>query len=192
MLDFETSGFESGNIPAQLAYQILDDHGQLVAQHSCFLVGPTQLDRWVLDNAPHITLEKCAAGERLPCALATMFDAAGPQRCVVAHNARFDMQLLVAHGGDRTVTDLSDSRRFCSMASTALFCTYVGWDGRCKYPKLQELARRLRIKLTDVVAHDAIGDVELTSRCLLELAKPENDSLYSFSSPPHNELLAFA
>ena len=42
VFDFETSGFDSNNVPAQLAYQKIDAYGELIETHSTVLKGPTK------------------------------------------------------------------------------------------------------------------------------------------------------
>lgn len=187
MLDFETSGFDSGNVPAQLAYQILDENGDTVHAHACFLVGPQELDSWVQKNAPHITVEKCdTEGEDLAAALKTMFATAGDHRCVVAHNAAFDFAIIAEHGGADATFQLLHSRLFCTMVSTRLYCAYVNWNGQCKNPTLFELAKRLQVSTETEVAHDASSDVSVTVECLRRLCCGEHDSIYSFKSPHHH------
>lgn len=185
ILDFETNGMQSGNIPTQLAYAVVDHSGTTLEEHSCFLRGATVLDDWVLENCPHITLEKCAAGDEFDDALLHMFAAVPFTAVVVCHNARFDLGRIAALGNRHVRNHLLARPQLCTMETSKDLCKLPlasKYDAqrarakrprvaRYKFPKLQELAAHFSIDDSDTVAHDAIGDVELTRRCLVALCQ---------------------
>ena len=113
VFDFETSGFDSNNVPAQLAYQKIDAYGELIETHSTFLKGPTKLDPWVLKNAPHITIARCAKGVTLEAALDRMLGYHNPKYlCLVAHHSSFDIGLIRKHGTARAQAIIDSCRIF--------------------------------------------------------------------------------
>ena len=170
ILDFETNGRDAGNVPTQLAYQLVGPSGAVVESYSCFLRGATFLDAWVLENAPHITLDLCAAGEDLEGALSEMMAKLPPSALVVCHNAAFDLGLIEKHASEATNRALAAHEVFCTMKGSTDLCQIPSRYGRgYKWPRLQELADFLSVDRQDTTAHDAIGDVELTRRCLIGL-----------------------
>ena len=174
ILDFETNGKNAGNVPTQLAYQVVDAAGSVVRSKSCFLKGARVLDDWVLQNAPHITLELCDAGMGFDDAIREMLEGLPSDALIVCHNVAFDLGLIEKHASDDLNRIVAGHRAFCTMKGTTDLCKLPSkssrYGGQYKWPRLQELADHLTVDRSDTTAHDAIGDVELTRRCLARLA----------------------
>lgn len=95
--------------------------------------------------------------------------------CVVAHNARFDMSVLLAEGyrykHRSLVSHLYDTPRFDTM-----------WEGRSelglkKIPKLIDLYNALHGSKTTQL-HDALDDARLASKCLSTILKRRRAKSY--------------
>lgn len=97
-------------------------------------------------------------------------EAIGEADVVAGHNVTFDLEVL---GWERQRLGL-EPLRTPRVADTMLLgtdlCKIPGRMGQYKWPKLSELHRFLFGKPFDG-AHDALGDVEATIRCLVEMAK---------------------
>ncbi len=90
--------------------------------------------------------------------------------CVVGHNADFDKKIVGAEMIRLGMKDIMDSKKsYCTMQSSIDFCKIPGKYGY-KYPKLQELYRKLFETEFDN-AHDAMSDIEATEKCFWELRK---------------------
>ena len=89
---------------------------------------------------------------------------------VVGHNVDFDMKIVGAEMIRLGMKDeLSKKKGICTMKSTVEFCRIPGYKYP-KYPKLQELYRKLFGREYDN-AHNAMSDVEATKKCYFELIK---------------------
>lgn len=67
-------------------------------------------------------------------------------------------------------TDIMDTKRsFCTMQASTNYCRIPGKYG-FKYPKLQELHRKLFGCDFDN-AHDALSDIRATEKCFWEMRK---------------------
>lgn len=84
---------------------------------------------------------------------------------LVAHNINFDYNII---GAEMIRAGLSASRRLprlCTMESSVDFCALPKRGGGYKYPKLEELHKKLFGCGFDG-AHDAMNDVMATAKCL--------------------------
>ena len=90
--------------------------------------------------------------------------------CIVCHNVEFDKKIVGAEMIRLGMRDeVGKKRGFCTMLSSTDFCRIRGIYGY-KYPKLQELYRKLFDEDFDD-AHNAMSDIEATERCFWELKK---------------------
>lgn len=91
-----------------------------------------------------------------------------------AHNVDFDrifIEKATKEFGVKTkvkwpssVDTMKDTAELCSLSPRK---NNLEW----KWPKLEELAYKLKIKYSDLTLHDSRSDVELTKRCLKKLCK---------------------
>lgn len=169
VLDFETSGFDSGSVPTQLAYQTVDRFGRTLSTKDTFIRGASSLDQWVKDNASHITLDKCNAAPDLETVLDEMFALTDDNTLLICHNTEFDLKCIQDHAPARISNRMMRCESYCTMKSTTDLCRIPARWGGYKWPKLQELAAFLGVEQGDMKAHDASDDVELTRRCLVAL-----------------------
>jgi DNA polymerase-3 subunit alpha len=94
----------------------------------------------------------------------------------VGHNVDFDFNVLVSEllridTQHALVTPLYSLRRVCTMQSSTAHCKLFRPGGGYKWPKLAELFVSLFPGRKFLNAHDALGDVIVTSLCYVELVR---------------------
>lgn len=164
IIDCETSGFYNASLTLdhpqqgriiQLAALLLDEELNEVGQFSS-LIYPTT---WVISpgaQAVHgIAQDRCDKyGIPIDIALAALtgfFDCA---EVIVAHNYRFDSQMLQNEG-----FKLMNRQNICTMLTTTNLCHIPNSNGRSgnKWPKLRE-AMKILLNEDLIDAHDALKD----------------------------------
>ena len=90
---------------------------------------------------------------------------------VIGHNVDFDKKIVGAEMLRLGRVDIiSTKKSYCTMNNSVNFCKLPGYHGEYKYPKLQELYRKL-FGQSFSNAHDASADTEATMKCYFELKK---------------------
>lgn len=90
--------------------------------------------------------------------------------CIVCHNVEFDKKIVGAEMIRLGMRDeVGRKTSLCTMLASTNFCRIRGYYGY-KYPKLQELYRKLFGEDFDD-AHNAMSDIEATEKCFWELKK---------------------
>lgn len=92
---------------------------------------------------------------------------------VVAHNYQFDSLIMASvlhrNGFELDALNLLDSKPwYCTMLGTTDLCKLPGRFGKYKWPKLEELHKKLFGEGFSG-AHDAMFDIKATMRCYYEL-----------------------
>lgn len=106
-------------------------------------------------------------------------------RCIIGHNIEFDKHVVGSELIRLGYFDcLEGMNSYCTMKSTADFCKIPDDWGDYKYPKLQELYKKL-FGRQFVNAHDAESDVKATMECFFELIdrKIISENMMSIISP---------
>ena len=112
-------------------------------------------------------------GEPIGVALVEFLDAYHQCRFLIAHNIGFDLPVISAELHRRGVTLRGEVRQFCTMTSTTSLLQLPNpnaYYGGYKWPKLIELHEWLFGVGFDG-AHDAMADLDATTRCFMELRK---------------------
>ena len=166
---------DSDNWPrmVQIAWQLHDTNGDLVEVHN-FIVKP---DGYTIPYAVvkihGITTERAEKqGVPLGDVLEKFNEAVKKAKIVAGHNIEFDINIVGAEyhrvGCEMPLLDLPS---LDTMKKTVDFCALPGGKGgKFKYPKLNELHKKLFGVEFDA-AHNAAADVEATARCFLELIR---------------------
>ena len=188
IFDTETTGFPQKSLPAdhpdqarivQLACVLLDDKFEERAVF-CTLIKP---DGWRIAShvtAVHgITTDDCDTfGVPIKTALAAMMSLAENTELIIAHNIKFDKQMLEIELGCCMMTryTLPD---YCTMMATTPICKLPGKYDGYKWPKLKEAYEILFPGEKLEGAHDALVDVRACARIFKHLRspKPESDLL---------------
>lgn len=118
-----------------------------------------------------ITTQKAIeTGVSLKVAIILFKIAIDMAECIIGHNIDFDKKIVGAEMIRLGMKDIMDTKKsYCTMQSSIDFCKIPGGYG-FKYPKLQELYKKLFGKEFDN-AHNAMSDVEATEKCFWELRK---------------------
>lgn len=178
VFDTETTGLPQNTLPAsdknqarvlQFAAIQLDDKFKRIAEFKS-LIKP---DGWDTINpgaqAAHgISIEMCNEyGVPMQTVLAMFQSWADSSRVIVAHNIKFDQQLLHIecdyHKRSRIVTHDAKHKLFCSMVYSTEVCKipHAKWPGKYKWPKVKE-AFKFFTGQEPPDQHDALGDVRAT------------------------------
>ena len=172
-LNYKASSSDTKNWPrlVQLAWVLTDEEGNrihtgnLIVKPEGFII-PTDATR-----VHGITMQR-ANEEGVPLAeVIEQFKAdLDVATYIVGHNIEFDKKIMGAEMIRLGMKDIMDSKKsYCTMQSSINFCKILGKYGY-KYPKLQELYRKLFETEFDN-AHDAMSDIEATEKCFWELRK---------------------
>lgn len=162
IIDTETSGFYNASLPLddpkqgriiQLAALLLDEELNEVGQFSSLIYPST----WIIQpgaQAVHgISMERCDKyGIPIDVALAALTGFFDCSSIIVAHNWRFDGQML-QNEGFQTMNRPS----VCTMMASTTLCALPSQRGGYKWPKLNEALGILGLGKVDK-AHDALAD----------------------------------
>lgn len=178
--DYQASYRDSDNWPRciQLAWQLVDSDSWRMVQQSSQLVFPEDFDIPEEAAAVHgYSTEACKAdGRPLRMVLSTFAEAMEAAQWICGHNISFDKQILAAEchrlNMPGVLDDLLDKQSICTKESGTDVCKIPNPYGRdgYKWPKLVELHQHLFGEDFDN-AHDALGDVTATARCLRALVE---------------------
>lgn len=172
----------------QLAWQLYDARGELIMEYSSLIVPdgweiPTKQTflrqgmlgaeaekkaKFWIDNG--FTTERCRVeGKPIRKALAAFLNAYNNAEYLIAHNVKFDYNVL---GAELLRARLASSKkipRLCTMESSVDVCKIPGKYGY-KWPKLEEVYFKFFRKTFDG-AHDALADVKACAKVFFELKK---------------------
>ena len=203
VIDFETTGvgkdatngyrsylpnlapLPRADYPVQLAAELLDEKGDVLASTQMLIVGAERLDPWVLEHCPNLSVHECEReGVSLSEAIRTLTDLIGDDDLctLVAHNIQYDWDAVML----RTARDLNIDKTadFLKLASLTRYCTCINREtkraktsyffsklGKWIGPKLGDLAKECGVEYNTDSAHDAAYDVRVTSSCLAKQLK---------------------
>ena len=153
----------------QLAWVECDEAGT-VLRESEWIIRPEGYTIPLEASRIHgITMEKAMdAGRPMADALTAFANAAAASIVGVAHNLKFDENVLGAEfiRSGRS-NPLDKLKRICTMQVSTSYCRIEGRYGY-KWPTLEELHRRL-FDEAPAAAHSASGDARSCARCFFEL-----------------------
>jgi len=182
VIDCETTGLpkkwnapisDLGNWPrvVQIAWSRYDKEPRHI-ESSAFLIQP---DGFIIppeaERVHRISTERAAVeGKPLDKALAEFAGAVETSDVVVAHNLRFDENVISAEYLRLNLTPpFGGKKRVCTMEGTTDFCRLPGQYGY-KWPSLSEL-HQILFGTAFKEAHDAGADVAACANCFLELKR---------------------
>jgi|TARA_B110000046_G_scaffold182183_1_gene215661 DNA polymerase III epsilon subunit-like protein len=182
------------NYPVELAFTVINADGIVVQSESSIIIrGATRLDPFVLENCPHLSVERCdAEGIDFMQAMEILANAA--KGCtIVAHNMQYDWHdVIVCTMAERKrlddvipkvggsapkccfehfgYLDLQKCPRFCTCVNAITkkdkSAYYYKRIGRWIGPSLQNLALKYNVSYDTSQAHMASYDVSVTLDCL--------------------------
>jgi len=173
IIDVETNGIGTFHpptqTPIQISYQLIDYLGNSLEKVSYFIQGVNKIS-W-----PEETIGKCPwsvefineNGITIIEFINQLKKHLDNNTLIVGHNIEFDVGCIANYSG---YSKLLQYPILCTMKTTTNICKLHPYrGGNYKYPKLVELAHKLRIKVENEKFHDSIYDVEITKQCLLKL-----------------------
>lgn len=181
-LDTETTGRPVRGADPQTAYNswpflveigwILTDEDEIISNYNELIIP----DRYIIPEEVvrihGITTEKATKdGVPLVSAMIALTDASAQSDIVVAHNAEFDVGMIVAT--ERRLNARILKRpvdTVCTMLAGTGLCKIPSPYGGYKWPRLTELYQAL-FGETPEQDHRALADVELTMKCFFEMRK---------------------
>ena len=172
--DYEAPASDTLNWPrmVQLSWILTDNQGNVLSTHDC-IVRP---DGFVVpDKAASIhgiTTERALAeGAPLDSVLTVFLQTLDSAEYIVGHNISFDIHVvdaeLIRRGHDARLTPM---KAYCTMLAGTDYCKLLGNYGHYKWPKLQELHKKLFGTEFDD-AHNSAADVEATCKCFWEMRR---------------------
>lgn len=177
VFDTETSNFPQPSLAVdhpnqgriiQLAWLLVDSEFNELA---CFsglvkICGKFKISDGAM-AAHGITHEMCDKyGMDITTIMQLFTEAAASAQCMVAHNIKFDRQLvdIELRAGQYPLT-VDFTKSFCTMEAMTPLCKLPSKRGGCKWPKLIE-AHQFCFNEEFEGAHNALADVRATARIL--------------------------
>lgn len=170
VFDCETSGLDSGwNIILSLSWQVLDRKLRKVDEQTFYFDWPENPNK-VSEGAIEVnglTRERLAqlGTSSKADALRTFAAAIKDASLLVAHNGSFDRSFVLADAAREGITLDMGIPMWDTMLRMTSYCAIPGYHGDYKWPRLSELADKLRIRQDDIDYHQSAADVEVTARC---------------------------
>lgn len=179
ILDTETTGFpKNGALKqdgqarvAQIAAILCQDDGTHVAEF-CTLIKP---DGWTMSEGAQrvhgISQEQCQRfGMKQLTAMEVVSCFINNSKVVVAHNAKFDLQMLEIefHYAGLSMPEFNP---YCTMLASVPLCRLPGNYGQFKWPKLAEALPIICGRELGDGAHDAMVDTLGAKDIFFELIK---------------------
>ncbi len=158
----------------QIAWQVHDVEGELMDVQN-FLIKP---EGFIIPRGSEkvhgISTERATReGKSLEYVLDQFLDAISNVSCIIGHNIEFDNNIVgseLLRASKSTDLLFSLNAQDTKVLSTNYCALPGGKGGNFKWPTLQELHFKLFNEKFDA-AHNAMADVQATSRCFLELIR---------------------
>jgi len=176
VLDTETNGigtFRPGRQrPIQVSLFKCDSEGNIIHEYSEFVKGVREIrspvcpDEWTLDFIN-------SNGIDIHVIIKDIEDLIDEHTTIVGHNIQFDIDCLLNMVPSSkikktpNICTMKQSVNFCKMPKTGRGAGYGGY----KWPRLNELAKCVGIKVEEERLHDARYDIELTMKSFFELIR---------------------
>lgn len=175
VFDTETSGLQPGhNVILSLSWQVLDNRLRKIHERNRFFewpADPTRIENMAIEvnglTSEHLaelgTTDKAVA-------LREFADDIEEADILVAHNGKFDKAFILADAAELKTEINMNAPLWDTMIQTARFVG-IRKNGGYKWPRLSELADKLRIRQDDIDYHKSSSDVEVTARCFRAIVK---------------------
>lgn len=172
--DYEAPPTDTANWPrmVQLSWILTDNQGNVLSSYD-FIIRPEGFSVPESAAAIHgITTERAMAeGTPLDSVLSVFCSSLDSSEYIVGHNISFDIHVVAAEMIRRGLDDrVSSMKAYCTMIAGTDYCKLPGYYGHYKWPKLQELHKKLFGSEFDN-AHNSAADVEATCKCFWEMRR---------------------
>jgi DNA polymerase-3 subunit alpha len=165
----------------QIAWQLHDALGNLI-ENQDYLINPEGFNIPYDAEKVHGISTELAVQQGLPLneVLEKFNIALEKAKFIVGHNLKFDINILGCEFHRRNISSTLLEKKVldtCTETTAELIKLPGGRGGRFKHPTLTELHDFLfQEKFSE--AHNAIADVEATTRCFLELIRRESFTIH--------------
>lgn len=170
VFDTETSGLNAGtHVILSLSWQVLDNKLQKISEKTYYFDWPSD-ERRITDEAIHVNgltkerLAELGTSDKAE-ALQEFADVITDADLLVAHNGRFDTRFINADAAEVGVRISFGTFVWDTMHRMTNYCKIPRGRYEYKWPRLSELADKLRIRQDDIDYHQSAADVEVTARC---------------------------
>lgn len=179
VFDTETSGLdENDNDILSLSWQVVDaKKWQTISKHDFYFdwVGDDRVSYRAIE-VNGLTKERLAEIGTVPRseALSLFASEIKTASLVVAHNGTFDKKFIDATVLREEIDPCPWPPMYDTMHETTYYCKipcYNYHGDKYKWPKLIELAEKLKIDDSDIDYHQSSADVELTLRCFKKIVQ---------------------
>lgn len=171
VFDTETSGLDVGtNVILSLSWQILDNKLNKVSEKTYYFDWPEDEKR-VSDETVYVNgltkerLAELGTSDKVQ-ALQEFAEVITDADLLVAHNGGFDARFIKADAAEMGVeVSFQGKELWDTMHRTTYYCKIPRGRHDYKWPRLSELADKLKIRQSDIDYHQSASDVEVTARC---------------------------
>ena len=171
VFDTETSGLNAGtNVVLSISWQVLDNKLQKISEKTYYFDWPSD-ERRITDEAIYVNgltkerLAELGTSDKAET-LQEFADVITDADLLVAHNGGFDTRFIKADALEACVRiSFQDKELWDTMHRMTNYCKIPRGRYEYKWPRLSELADKLRIRQDDIDYHQSAADVEVTARC---------------------------
>jgi len=177
IIDIETNGIGSfrppRQRPIQISFELIKLDGSSLKKYSKFIKNVKKI-QWgnSIGNCPWSVEFLNKNGIPIEDCMKEIENYLDEKTICVGHNIDFDIDTLLYHYDSDKLKTL---KRICTMKTTTNYCkikmenNYYNNSNNYKWPKLYELADKLKIEYDYGKFHDSNYDVEITKKCFLKL-----------------------
>ncbi len=177
VFDTETSGLVAGtHVVLSISWQVLDNKLRKISEKTYFFDWPSD-ERRITDEAIYVNgltkerLAELGTSDKAE-ALQEFADVITDADLLVAHNGAFDVRFVKADAVEVGVRiTFQNKELWDTMHRMTYYCKIPRSWYEYKWPKLSELADKLRVRQTDIDYHQSADDVEVTARCFRAIVK---------------------
>jgi len=172
--DYEAPATDTFNWPrmVQLSWILTDNKGNVLSSYD-YIIRPDGFSIPDESASIHGISTERALDEGLPLdsVLAVFVQTLDSAEYIVGHNISFDIHVVDAELFRRGIdVHLSSMKAYCTMIAGTEYCKLPGYRGGYKWPKLQELHKKLfGTEFED--AHNSAADVDATCKCFWEMRR---------------------
>ena len=171
VFDTETSGLNAGtHVILSLSWQVLDNKLRKISEKTYYFDWPSD-ERRITDEAIYVNgltkerLAELGTSDKAE-ALQEFADVITDADLLVAHNGGFDARFIKADAVEIGVRiSFQNKELWDTMHRMTYYCKIPRGRHEYKWPRLSELADKLRIRQDDIDYHQSAADVEVTARC---------------------------
>lgn len=173
-LDMETNG-EGGfspptQTPTQISWTVTTYDGTPICERDYIVKGAISIKPGLQNSLSIERIEK--EGVPIGDALQEFYSMLRPIDIIVCHNATFDVGLLLRYKSapfplTNVICTMRELTNFCKLDHPSRF----GYHQEYKWPRLNELASCLKVKVESNKLHDSLYDCKILQECFLKAMK---------------------